>query len=609
MYITSVRLENFGPFEDSGQIELEPGMNLIVGQNNAGKSALLRALKSPFENMPHRNGQRFYPEDLHQPWLKVGIVASGQEMRTAFLENGGDLAWPKYAAAGAGLDQDAQAAEALSTVFDAGKHEFEVMRGPNAAFQATNGASHKDFGEPGDTSYLFSAYRPNILYRGTSNGDTIPSVLTRLWTSNVFVFDAERLRVGRCPQHDADMLTSNAGNLPAVLQRMRGSRPGLYERLVALVRAVIPSIFYVSTLAVGSETEILLFPENRLDHSEHGFPLNDSGSGVAQVLAILTAALTMKQAVIAVDEINSFLHPAAVKALISILQTEFSRHQYLISTHSAEVISASMPRTLHLVSREGFRSNVRSLDLENIESLKGLSSHLGISIGDVFAADHVIWVEGRTEELVFPFLMKEMGLKVPPGVIVSSLVATGDFLSAKGPDLIFKIYEKITSTTLPLVKSVTFSFDGEDYTKEQRLNLSKRGRGRVYFLPRRNLECFFLEPEVIAAYLKEYDLNGPAIAVATVETALVSLGGEKRFKAAERWTGGFRDPKWLAEVDGAKLLAEMVGQLTEHRVEFRKTDHALSLMRHTLSLKPEVLEPLREYMSALIAAVETEMPK
>ncbi|MGH9534275.1 MAG: AAA family ATPase [Terriglobales bacterium] len=39
-----VSLGNYGPFEDSGEIALEPGLNVIAGLNNTGKTALLLAL-------------------------------------------------------------------------------------------------------------------------------------------------------------------------------------------------------------------------------------------------------------------------------------------------------------------------------------------------------------------------------------------------------------------------------------------------------------------------------------------------------------------------------------------------------------------------------------
>jgi AAA15 family ATPase/GTPase len=44
MWIKSFRLTNYKSFEDSGEHTLAPHMNVIVGQNNVGKTALLQAI-------------------------------------------------------------------------------------------------------------------------------------------------------------------------------------------------------------------------------------------------------------------------------------------------------------------------------------------------------------------------------------------------------------------------------------------------------------------------------------------------------------------------------------------------------------------------------------
>ena len=41
MYISSFRVTNYSTYVDSGWINLSPTMNLFVGINNSGKSALL----------------------------------------------------------------------------------------------------------------------------------------------------------------------------------------------------------------------------------------------------------------------------------------------------------------------------------------------------------------------------------------------------------------------------------------------------------------------------------------------------------------------------------------------------------------------------------------
>ena len=52
MLISKVQVLNYKSFRDSGWIEFRSGINIITGQNSAGKTALLEALASNFQNIP-----------------------------------------------------------------------------------------------------------------------------------------------------------------------------------------------------------------------------------------------------------------------------------------------------------------------------------------------------------------------------------------------------------------------------------------------------------------------------------------------------------------------------------------------------------------------------
>lgn len=54
MYLSKFQLFNYKSFQDSGLLEFTPGINIIVGQNNAGKTALLESLTLNFSDVPHR---------------------------------------------------------------------------------------------------------------------------------------------------------------------------------------------------------------------------------------------------------------------------------------------------------------------------------------------------------------------------------------------------------------------------------------------------------------------------------------------------------------------------------------------------------------------------
>lgn len=72
MYISRFQLLNYKSFRDSRVLEFQPGINIIVGANNSGKTALLEALTLNFKTSPHRS-----IETLPQPYstpIRVSIA-------------------------------------------------------------------------------------------------------------------------------------------------------------------------------------------------------------------------------------------------------------------------------------------------------------------------------------------------------------------------------------------------------------------------------------------------------------------------------------------------------------------------------------------------------
>ena len=55
MYLSKFQLLNYKSFRDSGVLEFKPGINIIVGANNSGKTALLEALSLKFQNYIHKS--------------------------------------------------------------------------------------------------------------------------------------------------------------------------------------------------------------------------------------------------------------------------------------------------------------------------------------------------------------------------------------------------------------------------------------------------------------------------------------------------------------------------------------------------------------------------
>lgn len=431
-------------------------------------------------------------------------------------------------------------------------------------------------------------------------------VNTRLHEA-VFYFDAQRYNVGRCALGMSGILQPDAGNLPAVLMRMQGDRGDLFNALKQHMRDIFPTVrnLSISSPSGSSELEILVWPVIEQEHRELATPLYESGTGISQVLAILTVAMMMDEAVIVIDEISSFLHPAAAKALVRILESHYGGHQYIISTHSPEVLSACTPSTIHLVTKTDFTSNVVPIDVENISQLRVLTNELGVSMTDVFASDRIIWVEGPTEELAFPFIFEETrddssAERHQRAPQFTAVVATGDFTAKRTrPDLVFEIYDRLSSAAAVLAGATTFAFDSEGLNDGQMKDLAKRAKGRLLFLPRRMFECYLLHPAAVASVLNA-SLDDESVSVAAVEAFLIAEGGAAKYKATEEWNGDWKDERWLTKVDAANLLSDLFSKLSDARLTFSKRVHSFGILKEILATDRPHADGLIQFVKRLV---------
>lgn len=85
MHISSFEAINYKSFLSSGQMKLEPGFNVVVGQNNVGKTALAETLSLNLVANPHRSQKTIpvaggVPADPHSS-ARVTLGISAEELR------------------------------------------------------------------------------------------------------------------------------------------------------------------------------------------------------------------------------------------------------------------------------------------------------------------------------------------------------------------------------------------------------------------------------------------------------------------------------------------------------------------------------------------------
>ncbi|WSG95380.1 AAA family ATPase [Rhizobium johnstonii] len=602
MKFTEIQFNGYASFASTEVLKLGPGINFFVGQNNTGKSALLRSFRSNFQQSPHRNATTFRAELLTPSVQLATVQFSGPELYGTWRKNGWEIAWD---VGGPTLNFE-PAARAL----------FSQERWALAIQRSENGTIINNPPAPNGENLRRGAFLPTLTgpqFVAYDRGNDLSLIINGRWAEAVFYFDAQRYNVGRCAINLSEVLQPDAGNLPAVLMRMQGNRGDLFNTLKQHMRDIFPTVrnLSISSPSGSSDLEILVWPVLEQQHRELATPLNESGTGLSQVLAILTVAMVMDEAVIVIDEISSFLHPAAAKALVRILESRYGGHQYIISTHSPEVLSACTPSTIHLVTKTDFTSTVVPINVENIAHLRALTNELGVSMTDVFASDRIIWVEGPTEELAFPFIFEETrddssNERQQRAPQFTAVVATGDFTAKRTrPDLVFDIYDRLSSAASVLSGAATFAFDAEGLNEGQMKDLSKQAKGRLLFLPRRMFECYLLHPAAIASVINA-SLDDAPVSIEAVEAFLIAEGGAAKYKAGGEWNGDCKDEQWLSKVDAANLLNDLFDSLSNARLSFSKRTHAFGILKEILATDRPHVHGLTQFVKQLVTLSRQE---
>jgi hypothetical protein len=367
------------------------------------------------------------------------------------------------------------------------------------------------------------------------------------------------------------------------------SNPSAFARYNRFVSIVFPQIKQVTVTPVGGgHVSIRVWSvDPQSERTDLAIPLSESGTGVSQVLAILYVVLTANYPkIIIIDEPQSFLHPGAVRILIDVLKG-FPRHQYIIATHSPMVISSTEPQAIILVRKENSESTVEAIDVNERLELEITFSEVGTRLSDVFGADYILWVEGRTEEECFPLILSSRP-EPPPiwGVKILGVVSTGDF-EGKHSRTIFDIYRRLSRGKGIIPPALGFIFDREGRSEKDIRDIERESRGEVHFLPRKMFENYLLDPQAISEVMSSIkDFRDNPITKEEVSD----------------WMGKHDSDKedWEVSVNGAKILSDLFNEFSETRFAYDKIVHGIALTKWLLLNKPNAFKDILDLLHDIL---------
>lgn len=598
MYVKSIELENYKSFWQPQTLNLEPGFNLFVGANNAGKTTALEALDLNASNsVPHRsiaNLAKYGASPSPHSRIRVLITTNLSEYNS-LSPTSLYIPLPKNILDRYYIDPDDTIKQACIDIFAAPEIGiyFNIHKGIEEAHYKTCYGLSDAINSAAPSSQIFAI---NVSLRSTDDEIQTAYIsntndswfklheVRNRYKSKIYRFSARRLPAEMSPTAGDPILQPNAGNLPYCINHLHSNDSEGHRILCSWVHRVFPSVKWIQAPPIpGSQTFQLQClpepPESR--RNDLAVPLDKMGSGIGNVIAILYVVLTSRSPqVIAIDEPNSFLHPKALRELLSILAQEGRQHQYILTAHSPDVLTAVSPATITLFELSSTFTVTKQISGKDLPLLRTDLADLGIRMTDLHGRDRVLWVEGQTEEIVLPELLQHFCPEVSAGTAVLRVEHTGTF-EKKGisPTEVAKIYKRLTESSALVPPMVAILLDKESRKPCECSRIIEESAGVIHFLERSMLENYALDPEAIAAILNQL---GEVVSNEAV--------------AAELSVASDESPQTL---HGAHVLENVFSKLSDARLVFRKTRDTPMLIRWLLINRPSALAELEQFLRQL----------
>ncbi len=605
MYISKFQVLNYKSFRDSGWLEFQPGINIIVGTNNSGKTALLESLGLEFEDNPYRNirmrdipDSDFSDESVANITFRLAksYIYTLINENKIYIYNENNLTifqeWlDKVKEVEVTVSNYNNEPSIVISDFPEDINLYQSAPGFGVSIGRVKTVFYLETEKTGEFKLKEAIQKPE------DRNKPFPQIIFDESKSQIYRFNSERFHIGSCSFGDSLILKPDASNLAEVIYQIdsRGKKK-VYEKFNEYMNILFPEIKEVFARSKGNPSlEVLLWSPEALeeDREDLALKLADCGTGVSQVLAILYVVVTASEPkIIIIDEPQSFLHPSLIRKLINIFK-EFPQHQYFIATHSPIVISEANSATILQLSYSEGETKTKIINSKQTTELRSLLKDLGVSLSDVFGADAILWVEGPTEELCFPRILEKFGDSSMKGIQILAVKNTGD-LEGKRAHIIFDIYDKLSGGNTLFPPAIGFILDSENRSEKEKQDISRRGKEKVKFLERCTYENYLLHSQAISEVLKQ---ENPSlqIDIADIKNYIDEAEDKKCFlpKNCEL-------KNWKSQANGAELIKEIFSKFSDNTVEYRKTKHSLEITNWLLEHQPNYLQELAEFLKRII---------
>lgn len=216
-------------------------------------------------------------------------------------------------------------------------------------------------------------------------------VYDALTSMGFYNFNPKLMRELQKPQ-DGRLLKPSGENIASVLSNLERSSPDAFNLIVEYLHTVVPMVHGVTRVPV-SHMETLEFRQD-MAGAKHPWKFNaiNMSDGTLRALGVLTALFQgnaeYQPTLIAVEEPETALHPAASSALREALQRASQHTQVLITSHSPDLLDDPSVSAGSLLSVVGIAGETRIAGID-AAARRALENQM-FSAGELLRLDQLV---------------------------------------------------------------------------------------------------------------------------------------------------------------------------------------------------------------------------